>query len=659
MTWQDYFDACANNDIYQAFEALAAVGVLPVVNGEDNNGKLKRPIGNDWPKLTTDQWRERLVMCLQEGVPVGIGAKPVGHLVLDIDPKDKNRANLADSWREASQLIFGADDPPRTLIVATENGAHIWFKVDQYFADACESMGKRKFKLPCGGAVEIFVGMPEGGYQVACAPSEGKTISMARPPIDLPRKAAATILDLFAPKPEKPKPEITVKAQVENDFAWIRESIDHGYLDSEVEDYDSWLRVGMALYDRFQDSGVELWESWSNRSAKHITNECYAKVRTFKRTGGNVVKFGSLIAIVQRNGGPSPNDRPKPTPQQQAERVQISHEVHAANVNTIRERMKQRVWLWGDKDTNTGWFLQGGLHLVEGKEGTGKSRWMMDLCRRWSLDMHWPDGTKITMDPDSKMLIVASDSHFDQIATTADAFGIPSDNVIFTGPESDPYNYTSLDDPVTLSLIRHWCTKYKVGMVVIDTLMAASVRPLVDPQEVAQLAQPLRDLARELNIVIVLVGHLNSQGETWGRAMGRQCDNVIRMEANEFDEQDISIKSVKARWNRFALPTLRGRQSETGWEFTSADSETNDAKAVGGRKGSEIAIRAYLANYGRSAWGDIQDELQEQGHAKNTITRALECMVKIGELIKIEETFPSGKKCSFYDFNPNQSQSQE
>lgn len=652
MTWQDYFDACANNDIYQAFEALAALGVLPVVNGEDNRGKLKRPIGTDWPKITTDQWRERLVMCLQEGVPVGIGAKPVGHLVLDIDPKDKDRANLADSWREASQLIFGADDPPRTLIVATENGAHIWFKVDQAFADACESMGKRKFKLPCGGAVEIFVGMPQGGYQVACAPSEGKAISMARPPIDLPRKAAATILDLFAPKPEKPKPEITVKAQVENDLAWIQDSIDRGYLDSEVEDYDSWLRVGMALYDRFSDSGVELWESWSNRSGKHITNECYAKVRTFKRAGGNVVKFGSLIAIVQRNGGPSPNDRPKPTPQEKAEQVQISHEAEPADVETILGLMKEREWVWGDPVQNVGWFVQRGLHLVEGKEGTGKTRWLMDLKRRWGLDLTWPDGSAITMDPDSKMLFVASDSHFDQIAMTAEAYGIDPKSIIFTGPKHDPYNFTSIDDPVTLALIRHWCTKYKVGMVVIDTLMAASSRPLVDPQEVAKIATPLRDLARELSVAIVLVGHLNSQGETWGRAMGRACDNVVRLEANEMDEQDISIRSVKARWNRFVLPVIKGRQSDSGWEYSTIGSDQNDEKATGGREGAMIAIRDYLATVGETSSGDLVAELVERGVAEATAFRTLKFMTGTGEIVKSTKVFASGKKHPFYDLNP-------
>lgn len=77
----------------------------------------------------------------------------------------------------------------------------------------------------------------------------------------------------------------------------------------------------------------------------------------------------------------------------------------AANTADIRSLMKDREWLWGNKEQNVGWFIQRGLHLVEGKEGTGKTRWIMDLARRWSLDMRWPDGSKTEMDPDAKVLL--------------------------------------------------------------------------------------------------------------------------------------------------------------------------------------------------------------------------------------------------------------
>lgn len=638
----------------EGIEALAGVGVLPVVVGEDRKGKLKLPlVGKDepWQLIPTGEWKSRLLRFLQNGVPVGVGAKPYRHIVFDIDPKDKNRANLPDAWRETSQKIFGTDDPPRTMIVATENGAHIWFKADDELLSAFGESNKRKINLDCGGAVELYAGIENGGCQVACAPSEGKSISIAEPPIDLPRKAVKRILELLNPKPEKPKSEITVKTNVENDLAWITDAIDRGYLDSEVEDYDSWLRVGMALYDRFQDVGTELWESWSNRSGKHISNECYAKVRSFKRSGGNVVKFGSLITIVQRNGGSSPNNQPKPSMKEKMDAVEIPLDIQAADIDTIKALMRERAWLWGNQQENTGWFIQRGLHLLEGKEGTGKSRWLLDLCRRWSMDLRWPDGTKIDIDTDSKMLFVASDSHFDQIAMTSEAFGIPSKNIIFTGPQHDPYNYTSLDDPVTLKLIKHWCTKYKVGMVVIDTLMAASVRPLVDPQEVAQLAQPLRDLARELNQTIVLVGHLNSQGETWGRAMGRQCDNVIRMEADERDEQRIMIRSVKARWNRFALPTLYGRQGETGWEFDQPNSEDGNLKFAGKKDRTKAHALAYIRKYPNCTKGMIVEDCIDSGYTKSTAYTVIDELVSDEAVVTWEDITFSGGKLTRYRVN--------
>lgn len=336
---------------------------------------------------------------------------------------------------------------------------------------------------------------------------------------------------------------------------------------------------------------------------------------------------------------------------QPSELVDSDRDLDAANVEHILARMRDRKWLWGDKASNLGWFVERGLHLVEGKEGTGKTRWLLDLCRRWSLDLRWPDGSKTEVDPDAKMLFVAADSHWDQIAETCVSFGIPLQNIIFAGPEDDPYAYTDLDDPQTVIMIRRWLTKYKVAMVVIDTLMAASSRPLVDPQEVSQLAKPLRDLAREFAVPVVMVGHLNSQGETWGRSMGRTCDNVIRLESAPNDEQQILIKSVKARWNRFALPVLQGRQSETGWEYSTVESDAGDTKQATGRAAAEVALVGYLGSCGRSAWSEVFAELEKRGYSRGTITRAIKSLVASESIVKWEEVFPSGKKCSFFDLS--------
>jgi hypothetical protein len=655
MSWPDYFDACKRNDTFAAFEALAAIGVLPVVNGEDKKGKIKRPMagpGEAWQHITTDQWRERLIGYLQNGVPVGIGCKPVGFLVVDVDPLDKDTRRLPTAWKEAAQFLFGCDDWPSSMVTKTEGGAHVWFVVTDSILAAWKRGGKLKIELPSGDAIEIFVGIADAGSQVACAPSDGKRISIPMPPIPLPESAEQAILRALT-QPEKPKVDPTrVIGNVSSDYEWAKIALMKGYLDTQLSDYDKWLSVGMALTHKFGEDGAELWEQWSARHDKHVDGECSVKVRSFKRTDGDKqIRFGSLIQIARANGAAAPQQSIEPVPMEIFEGIP-----DATNVADILALMKERTWLWGDPETNVGWFVKRGLHLVEGKEGTGKTRWLMDLARRWSLDLKWPDGTEITMDTDSKILFVAADSHWDQVAMCSESFGIDPENVIFTGPKNDPYGFTNLDDPKTIAIIRLWCERYKIGMVVIDTLMAASSRPLVDPQEVAKIAAPLRELARDMNVAVVLVGHLNSQGETWGRAMGRTCDHVIRMEADENDEQNITIKSVKARWNRFALPVIQGRQSETGWEYSTTGSDSNDEKQVKGRAGAEIAIKAHITACGKTAWGEIQDELTEQGHAKNTIDRALKFMVATSILMKWEEHFPSGKKCTFYDFEPGQSQ---
>jgi hypothetical protein len=651
MSWPAYFDACNRNDTFAAFEALAAIGVLPVVNGEDKKGKIKRPMagpGEAWQNITTDQWRERLIGYLQNGVPVGIGCKPVGFLVVDVDPLDKDTRRLPTAWKEAAQFLFGCDDWPSSMVAKTEGGAHVWFVVTDSILVAWQRSGKLKIKLPSGDAIEIFVGVSDAGSQVACAPSEGKRISIPMEPILLPESAEQAILRALT-RPEKAKDELSkVIGNASSDYEWAKTVLAQGYLDTELADYDKWLAVGMALSHKFGEEGAELWEEWSARHDKHVDGECGVKVRSFKRTDGDKqIRFGTLIQIAKANGAAAPQLSLEPVPMEFFEGMP-----DASNARDILDLMKERTWLWGNPETNVGWFVKRGLHLVEGKEGTGKTRWLMDLCRRWSNDLKWPDGTSISMDIDSKILFVAADSHWDQVAMCSESFGIDPENVIFTGPKNDPYGFTNLDDPKTIAIIRLWCERYKIGLVVIDTLMAASSRPLVDPQEVAKIASPLRELAREMNVAVVLVGHLNSQGETWGRAMGRTCDHVIRMEAEDHDEQSITIKSVKARWNRFALPVIQGRQGECGWEYSTTGSDSSDDKQVKPRAAAEEAIRKYLTTFGKAAWGEIQAELQENGHTKSTVNRALKTMVSTMELVTWDEKYPSGKSCSFYQLDP-------
>jgi hypothetical protein len=667
MSWQDYFDACDTEDFNQVFDAMVGIGLRPVpITIEKDTQKIKIPYGKAWGQVSIDERKRKLNENLINNKPVGLGCQADGYVILDIDSPDKDVSRLPTAWKEAATLLLGGEDWPSTLIIKTQGGCHVWFETTDQIKEVWQTQGKQELSLPSGGKVEFFTGN-NAQMQVACPPSKGKVLSAKKIPAKMPKSVEQAIIDILKPpvKELPPQPTATerLRSNSENE-SWFLDrlfTLTGKVLNAAVNSRHSTYRgavrtmagyaAGLGLNHLQQQVWIQL--STAHKEAKpEVTN--YVLAKTFEWSwdkGMSTPLFAPTLGIKRVDGAAPPQLSAEPLPTEFFEGLP-----DAANIDHILALMRERKWLWGDTEKNVGWFVDRGLHLVEGKEGTGKTRWILDLVKRWSLDQHWPDGTKTEMDPDCKVLFVASDSHWDQIATTAVAFGIPSTNVIFTGPENDPYSFTNIDDPQTLAMIRHWCGRYKVGMVVIDTLMAASSRPLVDPQEVAKIATPLRELAREFSIPIVLVGHLNSQGETWGRSMGRTCDHVIRMEADEADEQNITIKSVKARWNRFELPTIQGRQGESGWEYSTTGSDSNDEKQIKGRAGAEIAIRAHIKSCGKTAWGEIQDELQEQGHAKNTIDRALKFMVANSVLAKWEEHFPSGKKCTFYDFDPSQSQ---
>ena len=647
--WQAYFNACKTKDLKASSVAMINIGMRPVPIGADpKTGKIKIPQGLGWGVSTNDDRLERLDGLITSGKPVGIGCQADGYVVLDIDPPGKDRKRIAKTVEEAAAILLGSEKWPETFVVATEGGCHVWFKTTLRVQSAWADKGKQVLKLPSGGMVEFFTGN-KSQMQVACPPSAGKAIAEWREPAYMPEGVEDVLLNILNPRPVASKPPVSVDhvsasgkkgvfdAELKNSVRKVSSAAE-GNRHKEYISSIRWIggyASALGLTDLKDTAFLAL-------SAAHQ----YAKPEVTGYVLENA--FESLWAI----GVEQPiTNIPMLEEFSQTADIILSEE-DATHALDIRGLMKNRQWVWGDQESNTGWFVQRGLHLVEGKEGTGKTRWLMDLVRRWSKGLEWPDGSACTMDADSKVLFVAADSHWDQIAMCGEAFGIPDENVIFTGPKSDPYGFTSIDDPATIAYIRKWCGKYKVGMVVIDTLMAASSRPLVDPQEVAKIAGPLRELARDCNVAIVLVGHLNGQGETWGRSMGRTCDNVIRMEADPSGRR-ITIKSVKARWHYQDLPVLNGVQSDIGWTYGEEATESLQPENLKGRAAVEIELYNYVySSEERPSWNEMQGAMQHAGYKRATISRAIQDMVANGIMLKMEHEYAPGKISKVYDIKP-------
>lgn len=646
VAWDAYFTAARKGDKTGAFDAFVSIGMRPVPIGEcPASGKIKIPMGVGWGKAPIEERRERLARCIAENVPVGVGCQPDGHVVLDIDPPGKDRSKLPTAWKEAASILLGGEDWPDTLIISTQAGCHVWFKISDELSQAWVNRGKLELPLPSGGKVEFFTGN-EKQAQVACAPSDGKKVAQQAYPMDLPPSAEKAILDiLHPPQPENAVPlaeKRTEKASTD-DEKWFDERL--FTLTGKTLNADAGNR-----HDTYRKNVRTMAGYAAGMNLEHMRDHVYTQLASAHREAKPEVTDYVLLETFKwawAKGVSMPLARPATgnavMPAQAVPQEIFEGGLEPATVEDIRLRMLERSWVWGDDDKKTGWFVRGSLHLVEGKEGTGKTRWMLDLVRRWQAEQPWPDGTPTLLDPDAKMLYVASDSHWDQIATTSIAFGIPDGSIIFSGPKTDPYNYTDLDDPMTLAIIRHWCERYDIGLVVIDTLMAATARPLVERQEVSKIARPLRDLARDLNVAVVLIGHLNSQGETFGRAMQSQCDNVIRLEANEYEPGRVEIKSVKARWNRFLLPVLKGTQGETGWEFDANKSDNGTGRKKSAREAAKDAALGYVRQYPGMSTSDVVMVCIEQGHAKSTLYTVIKELTTDGLIIAEEHQSGSGK----------------
>lgn len=79
----------------------------------------------------------------------------------------------------------------------------------------------------------------------------------------------------------------------------IREILAH-LTQSQVDDYDTWLRVGMALHADGQSCSV--WDEWSKRSPKYQDGACERHWKTFGNYSGTNVGIGSIIQMAKGNG---------------------------------------------------------------------------------------------------------------------------------------------------------------------------------------------------------------------------------------------------------------------------------------------------------------------------------------------------------------------
>lgn len=164
-------------------------------------------------------------------------------------------------------------------------------------------------------------------------------------------------------------------------------------------------------------------------------------------------------------------------------------------------------WLWQY------WLAEGTVAVLDGDPGLGKSTFTLDLAARITLGRVMPPGDERDRgrQPAGVLLLGAEDSLKHTVRPRLDAAGADPDRVFslegVRQGESDRPAMLPYDLELMASRIREWGVK----LVVVDPLMAflGAEYDAHKDQDVRRCLRPLGKLAEELDIVVLLLRHLN------------------------------------------------------------------------------------------------------------------------------------------------------
>jgi hypothetical protein len=269
--------------------------------------------GNGYKDATTDpatirEWWEKY-----PDANIGIACGASGLAVVDVDVK--NGAPGMQTWLALLPRIGAGNDNTPTVQTPT-GGLHYYFYLPQGGQIA---QGTNKL----GPGVDVKAA---GGYVLA-PPSIHPDTNTAytwvdgynlddRPVLPLP----SALVKMLEPKQAPSAP----RSGERDVFALGRDITEAGRALQRLapwrcEDYDAWVNVGMALSE-LGAAGLELWDKWSEQSAKYDSEVCAQKWQTFEP--GNGRTLASLFHWAKEDSGepdrvthptmqPDPGDPPE------------------------------------------------------------------------------------------------------------------------------------------------------------------------------------------------------------------------------------------------------------------------------------------------------------------------------------------------------------
>jgi predicted P-loop ATPase len=250
-------------------------------------GNDKRPYQPEWQKnpLTRDQLATEILAGRAVAIGVIAGPQSGGLLFVDHDGLGASEVleqigaplrELPKSWAVTSgrdgrlQIIYQVPEPFWPTIKTTKLRSSIKGEQLELRWAGCQSV--------VAGAHPIT-----GAYRWM----------KGRSPADLPAAIAPSpLLQQMQRKQPDPAPLLRIP---ETDSTRARDFLDR-IPAADADDYDTWLKVGMALHSAGDDSLLQDWIRWSATSGKFEPGICQAKWKSFNSTAGGV-SVGTLAHL--------------------------------------------------------------------------------------------------------------------------------------------------------------------------------------------------------------------------------------------------------------------------------------------------------------------------------------------------------------------------
>ena len=173
-----------------------------------------------------------------------------------------------------------------------------------------------------------------------------------------------------------------------------------------------------------------------------------------------------------------------------------------------------------------GGIVPGGLILVGGDPGIGKSTLLLQLCQKLSIQ-------------ERKVLYVSGEESLRQIKMRAERIGTFSDSL-------------KLLCETDLGSIQHWIEKEQPELVVIDSIQTMYTEEVnSSPGSVSQVREvtgALLKTAKTTQIPVFIIGHVTKEGNVAGpRVLEHMVDTVLYFEG----DRHASYRILRAVKNRF------------------------------------------------------------------------------------------------------------